>query len=405
MDGAGDLCHGLYFIFAAASLKSKQIMHVLIAPNAFKNALSAADAARYIHEGLEKSSLQFTSTIFPVGDGGDGTGRLLIEKTNASLISANVSDPLGRKINASFGLSQDGSTAIIELANASGLRLMKPGELSPLHASSFGAGELMKIAMDKKANCILLCIGGSATIDGGTGILRALGIRFLDSKGYVLENMPESLAQLETIDSSHLDDRIKETEIILCCDVKNTLLGDKGAAAVFGPQKGATPGDISKLENCLTRLRDVTFRKTKKDMATLLHGGASGGVAAGLAVFLEASLVNGIDYFLDYTDFDSALQNADLVITGEGSIDEQTLQGKAPFGVAMRAKKKGIPVIGLAGKVPLAADAMLQQYFDILLAINNEPVEMEIALKHTPDNLVRTAKAIGDLLALKAKQK
>jgi glycerate 2-kinase len=395
----------LYFIFVAASLKSKQLMHILIAPNAFKNALSASDVARFIHEGLEKSSLQFTSTIFPVGDGGDGTGRLLIEKTNASLISATVSDPLGRKINVSFGLSQDGSTAIIELADASGLRLLKPGELNPLHASTYGTGELMKIAMDKNVNRILLCIGGSATIDGGTGILRALGIRFLDNKGNELENLPESLAQLETIDSSYLDHRIKETEIIICCDVKNTLLGDKGAAAVFGPQKGATPGDILKLENCLTRLRDVALRRTKKDMAALLHGGASGGVAAGLAVFLDARLVNGIDYFLDYTHFDKALQKADLVITGEGSIDEQTLQGKAPFGVAMGAKKKGIPVIGLAGKIPFTTDATLQKYFDILLTINNEPVEMETALQHTPDNLVRTAKAIGDLLALPTKQK
>lgn len=373
-------------------------MHILVAPNAFKNALSATDAARYIHEGLEKSSLQCNSTIFPVGDGGDGTGELLIEKTNAALISAMVTDPLGRKINASFGLTDDG-TAIIELANTSGLRLVNPNELDPLHASSRGVGELIKIALDKNAKRILLCIGGSATIDGGVGILQALGIQFLDSSGNELQQIPESLSQLAKTDSSQLDSRIKETPLIILCDVQNALLGEKGAAAVFAQQKGAGKKEIKKLEAALQRLRDVEWEQTRKNMALLPHGGAAGGIAAGLAVFLNAQLVNGIDYFLDYTHFDQALQQADIVITGEGSIDEQTLNGKAPFGVALRAKKKGIPVIGLAGKIPLSPDDSLHEYFNILLAIGNEPVDIKTALKQTDKNLVRTAKALGDLLA------
>jgi glycerate kinase len=375
-------------------------MHILIAPNAFKNALSASDASECIREGLTKSKLKFISTVFPVADGGDGTGALLIEKAHASLINAIVRNPLGRKISASFGLTDDG-TAIIELAGTCGLRLMKPNELNPMHASTWGAGELIKMALDKKANRILLCIGGSCTTDAGTGILQTLGIRFLDKNGHELQGMPESLLQLETIDSSQLDMRMSETELILLCDVQNTLLGAKGAAFVFGPQKGAGKNDVEKLEACLARLRDVALHDTGKDMAALKHGGAAGGVAAGLAVFLNARLVNGTDYFLDYTHFDKALQNADLVITGEGSIDEQTLQGKAPFGVALRAKEKGIPVIGLAGKVPLVPDSKLQKYFDILLAINNEPLEIETALKNTSDNLIRTASALGGLLALK----
>jgi glycerate kinase len=376
-------------------------MHILVATNAFKNALSASDAARYVCEGLAGSKLQCTAAVFPVGDGGDGTGALLIEKAQASLISAMVRNPLGRKISASFGLTGDG-TAIIELADTCGLRLMKPDELNPMHASTQGAGELIKVALDRNAKRILFCIGGSCTTDGGAGILQALGIRFLNRNGKELQGIPESLLQLESIDSSLLDRRMKQTELIILCDVQNTLLGKDGAAFVFGPQKGAGKNDVEKLEACLAKLRDIALHHSGKDMAALPHGGAAGGVAAGLAVFLNARLVKGIDYFLDYTRFDEALQNADLVITGEGSIDEQTLQGKAPLGVALRAKKKGIPVIGLAGKIPLAQGGMLQEYFDILLSINNEPLDLSTALSNTSRNLVRAARAVGDLLALKA---
>jgi len=226
-----------------------------------------------------------------------------------------------------------------------------------------------------------------------------LGIRFLDSSGNELQQIPESLSQLAKTDSSQLDSRIKETPLIILCDVQNRLLGEKGAAAVFAPQKGAGEKDIEKLEASLQRLRDVAMEQTGKDMALLPHGGAAGGIAAGLAVFLDAQLVNGIDYFLDYTHFDKALQEADMLITGEGSIDDQTLEGKAPFGVALRAKKKGIPVIALAGKIPLAPDDRLLEYFNILLAIGNEPVDIETALKQTGKNLLRTARSLGDLLA------
>ncbi len=375
-------------------------MHIVIAPNAFKNALSASDAAKYIFEGLKQSNLKFTSTIFPIADGGDGTGALLIDKSNASLIDAIVQDPLGRKINASFGLTEDG-VAIIELADASGLRLLKPAELDPLHASTFGTGELIKVALDKKARRILFCIGGSATIDGGTGILQALGIRFLDIHGSELDKMPESLVQLDSIDLSQLYMRIKNTELIILCDVENILLGDKGAAAVFGPQKGATKNDVEKLEASLSKLKDVAFDSIGKDMSTIRHGGAAGGVAAGLAAFLDAQLVSGADYFLDYTNFDNALKNADLLITGEGSIDEQTLEGKAPFAVAKRAKEKGISVIGLGGKVSHLVNDKMKYYFDKLIGINNEPFEIESALKNTADNLTRCAKELGYALALK----
>jgi glycerate kinase len=375
------------------------MMQILIAPNAFKNSLAAADVALAIREGFEQSKLQCKLYCFPVGDGGDGTGELILHHGNGLNISAEVHDPLGRKISSSFGLIDKGKTAVIEMSNASGLRLVNTSELNPLRASSYGTGELIEHALDRDVNKTIMCIGGSATVDGAVGMLQALGFRFLNINRKELNNVPESLVELNSIDFSKRDKRINDCRIIVLCDVANFLLGPEGAAAVFGPQKGAAPGEVKKLEDSLKRLRDIVFQETGRDMSVMKHGGAAGGVAAGLAALLEAELVNGIEYFLLLTDFDKALEKTDLVITGEGSIDLQTLQGKGPFGVAKKAKEKEIPVIGLAGKVPIGTVEALEQYFDVLLSINKEPVDLAAALSQTYQNLKTTAKDIGDLLA------
>lgn len=376
--------------------------HILIAPNAFKNSLDAEAVALAIEEGLKKSDLSCTCETFPIGDGGDGTGDLIIKKCGGALVNGDVHDPLGRTITAPLGLIDEGGkkTAVIEMANAAGLRLLTPSELNPLRANSFGTGEQIRLALDKGATRIIIGMGGSATVDGGTGMLRALGIRFLDEKGVALVALPEDLERLATIDVAGLDDRIRGCEIIVLCDVNNLLLGQEGAAEVFGPQKGATPEAVAKLEAALRRLAEVTRRQQGKDLTTLKHGGTAGGAAAGLYGFLDAKLVNGIDYFLELTGFDKALERADLVITGEGSIDEQTLQGKGPYGVAHQAKQKGLPVLAVAGKVPLAGSEALQEYFDVLQPIGNEPADLPAALMHTMENLVRTSRGIGNLLAL-----
>jgi len=376
-------------------------MQILIAPNAFKNSLPGADVANAIKEGLEQSDLKCIVHCFPVGDGGDGTGELLIQHCNGKIIPAVVHDPLGKKIFSSFGLIDEGTTAVIEMANASGLRLLQSNELNPLRANSFGTGELIAHALDKAVTKIILCIGGSATVDGATGILQALGFRFLNINNEELNNIPETLTELNAIDVSNVDKRIMNCKIVVLCDVNNGILGENGAAAVFGPQKGAKPGDIKKLESSLTTLRDVVFRQTGKDMAIMKHGGAAGGIAAGLAALLNAELVNGIDYFLSFTNFDNALEGTDLVITGEGSIDIQTLDGKGPIGVAKKAKEKKIPVIGLAGKISAEAVKPLEQYFDMIISINQEPIDLSSALLHTRTNLIRTAEAIGHSLAIK----
>lgn len=377
-------------------------MHILIAPNAFKNSLDAVAAAEAIRNGLRQSKLKCTCECFPVGDGGDGTAILLIQKCGGTIIPAEVHDPLGRKIRAAFGLIDNGNTAVIEMADASGLRLLRHEEFDPLHATTFGTGELIRCALDRGVNKIIIGIGGSATVDGATGILQALGVRFLNAGGKILSNLPEDLADLESIDLSGLDQRISRCALTVLCDVENSLLGEEGAAKVFGPQKGATGPAIKKLEAALAKLRDVLFRQTGKDLAVIKHGGAAGGVAAGLQGFLNATLVKGIDYFLDITGFEDALQKTDLVITGEGSIDEQTLRGKGPFGVALRAREKNVPVIGLAGRVALEADAPLRQYFIQLLAIGHAPVEMDKAMQNTAEDLQRTAMELGNQLAVKA---
>jgi glycerate kinase len=376
-------------------------VRILIAPNAFKNSLDATAVAEAIREGLQQSKLKCACECFPVGDGGDGTAALLIKKCRGTIVSAEVHDPLGRKIRARFGLIDNGKTAVIEMADASGLRLLRREEYDPLHATTFGTGELIKCALDKGVNKIIIGIGGSATVDGGTGILRALGVRFLDAGGKILPNLPEGLAELESIDLSGLAQRISRCALTVLCDVENPLLGEQGAARVFGPQKGATGPAIEQLEAVLTKLRDVMFRQTGRDLAAIRHGGAAGGVAAGLQGFLNAKLVNGIDYFLDITGFEDALEKADLVITGEGRMDEQTLRGKGPFGVAVRAKKKNIPVIGLAGQVALEADAPLRKYFARLLAISDASVELDQAMKNTAPDLRRMAIELGSRLALK----
>jgi glycerate kinase len=375
-------------------------MYILIAPNAFKNSLTAGAAALAIEKGLQQSNLNCTTECFPIADGGDGTAAIIIQQLRGKLVSMQGHDPLGRIITASFGLIEDGKTAVIEMADASGLRLLKTDELNPLRASSYGTGEMVKKALELGVNKILIAMGGSATVDGATGILSALGIKFLADDGEELNNLPESLTELKQIDHSGIDPRILSCEVIVLCDVDNMLLGDNGSAAVFGPQKGADADAVKKLDAALSKFNDVTLQQFGKNMATVKYGGTAGGAAASLYAHINAKLVNGIDYLLQLTKFDQSLQKSDLVITGEGSIDEQTLNGKGPFGVASRAKAKGIPVIGMAGKIPAASNEKLNEYFNVLMAIGNEPTDIDTALARTEENLIRAAKNIGDMLTI-----
>jgi len=375
-------------------------MHILIAPNAFKHSLTANETADAIQEGLKRSALNFTSECFPIADGGDGTGHLIVEKCGGIWHEYDVHDPLGRLIKASLGIIDQGKTAVIEMADASGIRLLNEDERFPLMATSFGTGELISFALDRQVERIIIGLGGSATVDGGVGILSALGIKFRDADGLELAALPVNMARFHHIDASMFDDRVLKCHITVLCDVDNLLLGEQGSAAVFGPQKGASPEDVKLLDLALANLSEIAFKSTGIKMNEIIHGGAAGGIAATLRAFFKADLVNGGEHFLQITGFNESLKNADLLITGEGSLDEQTLQGKGPFAVAKYAKEKGIPVIGLAGKVPLMDHPELNKYFDLLLAIGNQPTDLETAMKFTASNLIRTSLIVGRFLSL-----
>lgn len=372
-------------------------MHILIAPNAFKHAIDAQVAAKSIERGLIASRLSCTCECFPVGDGGNGTGKLLIDRMGGQLIEVPVKDPLGRMIIASYGMIDE--IAVIEMADASGLHLLAHHELNPLLVNSYGTGQLIKAALDSGAKEVILCMGGSATVDGGTGILAALGIRFLDKTGNEIKDLPLGLERLQAIDRSRVDSRLTKCKLVILCDVLNPLLGPAGASAVFGPQKGATPESVDRLESILSRFAATVKVETGESISHMESGGVAGGASAGLKGILNAELVNGIDYFLQLTQFQQALDKSHLVITGEGSIDNQTLQGKAPFGVAKMAKRVDLPVIGLTGIVPTKQDGELEKYFDVLLAINNGPSTLNEAISATIVDLERTACQLGNLIA------
>ncbi len=374
------------------------MMHILISPNAYKNSLTAQLAAAAIERGFQKSALNCTTECFPIGDGGDGTGDLLVEKNNGNTVTLMANDPLGREISTTYGLIDNHKTAVIEMANASGLRLLKSSELDPLRASSYGTGQLILDALSRGVSKIIIAMGGSATVDGGTGILTALGVRFLDNKGLALNRIGE-FTSLHTIDLTSLDKRILHCEIIVLCDVDNLLLGSTGSAAMFGPQKGAGKEDVVSLEVALTRLANLVLVTTGKEIAQLPYGGTAGGAAAGLYALLNAKLVNGAESFLSLTNFDASLASANLVITGEGSIDEQTLQGKGPYAVAYAAKQRNIPVIALAGKIPAEPNEKLSAYFDQLLSINKAFTDIKTALASTEENLETMALEIGNKLS------
>jgi len=374
-------------------------MHILIAPNAFKHALDAAEAASSIQQGLAASRLSCTTQCFPIGDGGNGTCRLIVGNCRGTWINTTVKDPLHRPISASLGLIDDGRMAVIEMADASGLHLLNAEELDPLYADSYGTGELIRKALDEGAKHIVVGMGGSATVDGGSGLLAALGARFLDGAGREITDLPVGLQNLNRIDCTSLDKRLRDCRLTVLCDVANPLLGAHGAARIFGPQKGASPEMVLQLEAILSRYADVLHSETGIAVSDIASGGVAGGASAGLKAVVGAELVNGIQYFLELTQFEASLAHCDLVVTGEGSIDEQTLDGKGPYGVAKMAKARGIAVIGLAGRVPQESNVKLAEYFDALLAIGNGPSPLEEALRMTSANLSNVATQLGNLLA------
>jgi glycerate kinase len=324
-------------------------MKFLCAPDSFKGSLSAAAAAAAMAAGALHAAPRLTVLRVPLADGGEGTVDALVGARGGSKVSVDARDPLDRPIQAAIGLL-GADTVVIEMAAASGLPLLRPEERDPFRASTYGTGQLLRAALDRGAREIILGVGGSATVDGGAGALQALGARLLDATGTEIPPGNVGLAQLDRLDLRGIDPRLAQVRLRIACDVRNPLTGPTGAAAVFGPQKGARPADIEVLDANLAKLAALLRRATGMDIASVPGAGAAGGLTAGLLA-IGAATEPGIELILDATRFDDLLADADLVITGEGRLDRQTAQGKVVSGVVAHAARKKVPVVALAGSV------------------------------------------------------
>ncbi|MFK7969505.1 MAG: glycerate kinase [Bacteroidia bacterium] len=376
-------------------------MNVLISPNAFKGNLNAQQVAEALSEGLLRANPKLKATLLPIADGGEGTVDILIDATGGTRVEAKTTNAIGEPIRAHYGIMPDGNTAFLELAAASGLGQLSLEQRSPMKASTYGTGLLIKDALDRGCRRIVLGLGGSATTDVGTGILRALGIKFLNVSGFEVTDGGGGFAFLETIDISQLDPRVKECEFILPCDVRNPLLGTEGSAAVFSPQKGATPAQVEQLEENITHFVNLVKKTVQKDIGDMPHGGAAGGTAAGIFAFLNARVTSGIDFLLEQIDFDQNLEKADILITAEGRLDSQSLEGKGPYGVARRAAARNIPAICVTGGFEVGLEHKLEDVFHAIFAIPTEPMSLESAKENAHELVAFTGWQIGKMLLLK----
>lgn len=352
-------------------------MKVVIAPDSYKGCLSALEVAKAMERGVLSVFPSAEVRKIPIADGGEGTVAALVTATNGQLRQTEVTDPLGNKIIAHWGVLGDGRTAVIEMAAASGLPLVPKEKRDPRVTTTYGTGELIKAALADGLAKIIIGIGGSATNDGGTGMARALGVRFLDAAGQEVAAGGGSLAEICQIDTTGLDPRLKNTEIVVACDVDNPLCGTRGASAVFGPQKGATPEMVQQLDAGLAKYASCARQATGRDVAEKAGAGAAGGLGAGLMFFTPAQLKPGVEIVLDAVGFSDIVRDADFVITGEGRTDFQTAFGKAPVGVAKVAKTHGAPVFCISGGLGEGADDVLAQGIDAVMSICDRPLSLE----------------------------
>lgn len=359
-------------------------MHIVVAPDSYKGSVSALEVANAMARGIQKILPTAAVSRVPIADGGEGTVEALVAATGGQLKNNEVTGPRGERVLASWGVLGDGRTAVIEMAAASGLPLLPPEQRDPLVATTLGTGELIRAALDAGLRRIIVGIGGSATNDGGAGMARALGAHFLDAQGNELAEGGAALARLAKIDLGGFDRRLQETELIVACDVDNPLCGTRGASAVFGPQKGATPELVAQLDAALARFAECARRATGRDVANVAGAGAAGGLGAGLMFFTPAKLRPGVEIVLEAVGFSGIVKNADFVLTGEGRTDFQTAYGKAPVGVAKVAKQFGVPVFCLSGGLGNGADDVLAQGIDAVMSICPRPMTLEECMNEGP---------------------
>ena len=365
-------------------------MKIVVAPQAFKGSLSATEVGNSMIKGIENVIENSTNLLVPVADGGDGTLETLVESSQGKINSIKVTGPLGEQQNSAWGALGRNKTAIIEMARSSGLALVPINKLNPLISTTYGLGEVILDALDQGYRDFIIGIGGSATNDAGAGMAQALGAKLLDSNGNELPFGGESLSKLNSINIDGIDTRIKESNFAIACDVNNPLTGPEGASAIYGPQKGATPEMVNTLDQALTNFAKIVEKDLGIKINDVEGSGAAGGLGGGLIAFLNGKLRKGVDIVLDFVDIDKALINTNLVITGEGQLDFQTIYNKAPIGVAKRAKHLGIPVIAISGSLGENFSVVHEHGIDAASSIVSKPMTLEEASKNAPE-LISTA--------------
>ena len=376
----------------------KKDLVIVLAPDSFKESMTAKEVCEAMERGIRKANSQIRCIHVPMADGGEGTMQSLVDATGGRVYSKEVVGPLGNNVVAEYGILGNGEIGVIEMASASGIHLVDSEKRNPLITTTFGTGQLIKACLDKGVKKLLIGIGGSATNDGGAGFIQALGGRLLDENGYDLSYGGGALAKLHTIDLSNLDERLKYVSVEVACDVNNPLCGKEGASYVFGPQKGATREMIEILDQNLSHYAEVIKEQLGKDVISKAGAGAAGGLGEGLMAFLDVKLKSGIEMVIEYANLEEKVRDADMVWTGEGSIDFQTQYGKTPLGVAMIAKKYNKPVIALAGRVGNDIDVLYDKGIDAIFGIMRGVTSIEEALVKGPENVEKTSENIIRLL-------
>lgn len=358
-------------------------MKVIIAPDSFKGSLSAIEVADHIEKGILSVFPGAEIIKVPMADGGEGTVQTLVDATGGKIIRKKVTGPIGEKVEAYFGILGNKKTAIIEMATASGLTLLHEDKKNPLLTTTYGTGELIAYALNYDVEEIIIGIGGSATNDAGVGMAQALGVSFTDENGEEIGFGGGELKRIKNINMNKLDKRIKDITVRVACDVTNPLYGPEGAAYIYGPQKGATLEQVEYLDENLKYISTLIKEQFGVELQSIPGTGAAGGLGAGIVVFLNGKLSSGLDIVLKAYDFDKKLHGVDLVITGEGKIDTQTINGKVPIGVAKMAKKHDVTVIAIAGIIEYEAYDFLKSYIDSIYSISQGPVSIQEAMSNT----------------------
>lgn len=375
-------------------------MKIVIAPDSYKESLSALEVANAIEQGFREIWPDADYVKLPVADGGEGTVEAMVAATAGRIVDVDVTGPLGEPVTAFFGLSGDERTAFIEMAAASGLEQVPVALRAPLKTTSWGTGELIRHALDAGVDHIIIGLGGSATNDGGAGMVQALGAKLLDARQNEIGKGGAALDALVRIDISQLDPRLAACRIEVACDVTNPLTGKEGASAVFGPQKGATAETIDRLDTALVHYAQIIARDLEVDVLELAGGGAAGGMGAALYAFCGAQLRRGIEIVTDALQLDACVADADLVVTGEGRMDSQTIHGKVPVGVAKVARRYHKPVIGIAGSLTADVGIVHEHGLDAVFSVIYTICTLDDALKNAAANVRMTARNVAATLKM-----